>query len=108
MKKIIRILMLAMVVSLFAIEDSSAQVSLSLAVNVRPHRPRGYEVRPARPSPRHVWISEEWVVNGGRYNYKPGYWAIPPQAGGTWVPGRWDPSPNYPGRYVWVAGHWNY
>lgn len=101
--------MLLSFATFFAVTSSHAQ---RYAIRNQPHRPARYEARerdhPGRPDDRHVWRSEEWVRSGGRYVYRPGYWALPPQPGGTWVPGRWDPSPTWPGRYVWVAGHWNY
>jgi len=109
MKKILKIFVLIAAVSLFGVTVSKAQ---SIAISVALHRPHEYDrnerERPNRPSPNHVWINEEWVVRGGRYVYQPGYWAPPPPRAATWVPGRWDPSPTWRGRYVWVAGHWHY
>ena len=61
-------------------------------------------VRPAPPSPRHIWVAEEWKPNGrGGYVYAGGYWAAPPYAGAVWIPGHWKRGPY--GDY-WVAGHW--
>ncbi len=60
-------------------------------------------VRPNRPSPRHVWVSGDYVWRNGRYVYVNGYWAEP-RRGRYWTEGYWQP-----GRrgYVWVPGHWS-
>jgi hypothetical protein len=97
MKKILRILMLFSVLSLFAVADSHAQV----VVRARLSAP--VIVRPVRPSRRHVWVNDEWVVSGGTYVRRPGYWALPPREGGVWVAGHWR---HRRGGYVWIPGHW--
>lgn len=100
MKKITRIMMLIGVASLFAVSSSNAQIF----VRVRPNRPGpAVVVRTAPPSPRHVWVDEEWVSHRGRYVYRPGYWALPPRPGRVWVAGRWDDRPR---GSVWISGHW--
>lgn len=100
MKKISRILMVITAVSLFAIADSNAQI----VVRVRPNRPGpAVVVKSRRPSPRHVWVSEEWTPNGRGYAYRAGYWAIPPRPRAVWVSGHWA---NRPRGYVWVPGRW--
>jgi hypothetical protein len=102
MKKIFRILVLLAVVSLFAVTKSNAQISLKLQLN----RPAQYENNernhPNRPSPNHIWIAEEWVSNGnGGYNYKPGYWTLPPRT--EWIAGHWK---NENGGFIWIKGYW--
>jgi hypothetical protein len=102
MKKITRVLMLLTVVAFFAVSDSNAQ---QIVVRVRPNRPGPVVVRrPLRPSPRHVWVAEEWTPAGGTYVYHAGYWAIPPHPGAVWVAGSWSH-----GRkgYGWRPGRWN-
>ena len=100
MKKIIRILMLLTVLSMFAVTNSMAQV----IVRVRPDRPGRVIVRrPFRPSPRHVWVAEEWTPGGGTYVYHGGYWAVPPRPGAIWIAGHWRHRPD---GYVWVGGFW--
>lgn len=92
--------MLASAISLFAVVSSDAQI----VVRARLHRPGTVVVaRPLRPSPRHVWVSEEWVPRGGTYVYREGYWAERPRPRAVWVSGRWH---HRPGGYVWIAGHW--
>ena len=101
MKKIIRVLMLASGISLFAAASSQAQI----VVVERPHRPVAYvAVRPERPSPRHVWVAEEWTPGGGAYVYHAGYWVVPPRPHAFWVAGRWRHSHR---GYIWIAGHWD-
>lgn len=101
MKKITNVLMLASALSLFAVTSSMAQ---SIVVRVRPARPATYVVaRPTRPSPRHVWVAEEWTPNGGTYVYHAGYWAEPPRPHAIWRAGKWRHSPR---GYIWVPGHW--
>ena len=100
MKKITRILMLLAVASLFAVANSNAQI----VVKIRPNRPGpAVVVRGARPSPRHVWVGEEWTPSGNTYVYAPGHWVEPPHRGGVWIAGHWA---NRRGGSVWVAGHW--
>ncbi len=101
MKKYGRVLMLFSAISLFAVANSKAQ---EIVVRARMERPRTVVVRrPYRPSPRHVWVAEEWTPSGGTYVYKPGYWVEPPRPGAVWVAGRWR---HHHGGYVWVAGRW--
>jgi WXXGXW repeat (2 copies) len=100
MKKFTKILTLFSIVSLFAVTSSNAQI----VIRARLGRPRGVvTVRPLRPSPRHVWVAEEWTPNGGTYAYRAGYWAVPPRPNQVWVAGRWA---NRPRGYVWVPGRW--
>jgi len=98
MKKVVRILTALSIVLLFAISNSKAQ---EVVIGVRP----GPVVvrRPFRPSPRHVWVAPEYVISGGTYIYKPGYWALPPRPGTIWIAGHWIHRPH---GYVWIAGRW--
>ena len=98
MKKIIRILSLLSIVFVFSVTATKAQ---EIVVGVRPSHEAGR--RPMRPSPNHVWVSEEWTPGGGSYAYHAGYWAVPPHPGAVWIAGHWK---NHPRGYVWVPGHW--
>ncbi len=103
MKKISKILFLAMAVSFFAVSQSNAQVGIY--VHVRPPRPHGVVVvRPARPSRAHVWVAEEWTPAGGSYAYHAGYWAVPPRPGAVWIAGHWHHE-RHRGD-IWIPGHW--
>ena len=100
MKSLKKFLFAFIVVSVFAITESKAQI----VVSIRPPRPRGVViVRPPRPSPAHVWVSEEWTPAGGTYAYHAGYWAVPPRPGAIWIAGHWR---NTRGGSIWIAGHW--
>ena len=65
----------------------SSHAQVSVYVKVRPVVP--VVVRPVAPSPKHIWIAEEWRPNGATYVYAGGYWAAPPHPGWYWVPGHW-------------------
>jgi hypothetical protein len=99
MKKIVRILMLCLALGTFAVAKSAAQ-EVIVGARLADH-PR--EVRPARPSPGHVWVGGEWAPSGGTYTWRAGYWALPPRHGGVWVAGHWR---HRPGGWAWVPGHW--
>ncbi len=101
MKRIVRILIVLSIMGAFAVENSAAQ---QLIVRVPERRPGMVIFRkPHRPSPRHVWVDEEWTPAGPRYAYHQGYWVVPPRPGTAWVSGHWGRQ----GRgYFWVPGHW--
>ncbi len=61
-------------------------------------------VRPPAPSPRHVWVEDEWAWRGGTYVRVGGHWELPPRRHHIWVAGRWVHEGNH-GHY-WVPGHW--
>jgi len=104
MKKILKIFVLVAVVSLFAVTKSKAQISLSVQLTRPPQYENNERMHPNRPSPNHVWVAEEWVSNGnGGYNYKPGYWELPPRI--YWLAGHWYTPPGGSG-YVWSPGQW--
>src|ERR1700744_114199 len=71
-------------------------------VKVRPAAP--VVVRPAAPSPHHVWIGSEWTWRDGHYVEAPGHWELPPHGRHSWVAGHWVTEHGH-GDY-WVAGHW--
>ena len=103
MKKFTKVLTMFSIVSLLAVASTKAQ---EIIVRGRLGRPHGVVVeRPLRPSPRHVWVAEEWAPGGGSYAYHAGYWAVPPRDGGIWIAGHWR---HRPGGYAWVPGHWRY
>jgi len=99
MKKITRLLFLAVALSVLAVSNGKAQ---DIVVRARMHAPV-VAVRPVAPSPRHVWIGEEWVPSGRTYVYKGGYWALPPRPHARWIPGRWRRTP---AGWTWRPGHW--
>jgi hypothetical protein len=89
------------VITVLALAGSSSSASAQIYVNVHPawHSVR----RPPPPSPRHVWIEEDWTMRGGKYVSTGGHWATPPRPGYVWFPGRWEHSRRGD---RWVAGRW--
>ena len=77
--------------------SASAQVYVSVHPAWAPVR------RPPPPSPRHVWIDEDWEYRGGRYVAVGGHWAVAPHPGWIWISGRWEHS-RHGDR--WIAGRW--
>ena len=72
-----------------------------IIANVRPARPAYTRVAP--PSPRHIWVDEEWEPRGNAYVFTGGHWVAPPRPGVVWVPGHWR---NRRHGWVWIPGHW--
>lgn len=101
MRKITKILFLSGAILLSALSGVKAQ---EIAVSARMRPPtESLRPRPARPSPRHVWIAEEWAPRGTSYTWKGSYWALPPYMGAKWVPGHWH---HVRRGYAWAPGHW--
>ncbi|MFP5039427.1 hypothetical protein [Parasediminibacterium sp. JCM 36343] len=90
---------IAVMLMAFAGPRSYAQI----IVNIRPERPRVVVARPVAPSPRHVWVEEEWVPQGGTYVFHGGYWSAPIRPGAMYIPGHWK---NTRHGWVWRPGHW--
>ena len=61
------------------------------------------EVRPHRPSRRHVWVAGHWGWHRGRHVWVKGHWAKPPHRRAVWVPAHWR---RHADGWVFVAGHW--
>ena len=99
MIKLAKTLTLVILLSLAGV-SSYAQ----FVVRVRPARPaRVITRRPPPPSPRHVWVEEDWVPQGNTYVWHGGYYAAPPRNGARYAPGHWR---NTRRGSVWIAGHW--
>jgi hypothetical protein len=81
----------------------SYSANAQFVVHVRPARP--HYVRVVAPSPRHVWIDEDWEWRNGAYVFVGGHWVEPPRKGGIWVTGHWRRRPN---GWTWVPGHWRW
>jgi len=60
-------------------------------------------LRPPQPSPRHVWVTGEWVWQNHTFAYQTGYWQVPPHHQ-YWVKGHWAQWPN--GEWYWATGYW--
>ncbi|MCB0508231.1 MAG: hypothetical protein R2739_01005 [Chitinophagales bacterium] len=72
-------------------------------VKVKP-MPVVVKVKPACPSPKHIWIDGDWVWNSkmNQYVYIEGKWVVPAY-GAIWVPGHWKHANK---GWYWVNGHW--
>jgi hypothetical protein len=66
-----------------------------------PPPPAYYPAYAYAPAPRigYTWIDGYWYPYGGRYSWRPGYWARPPFRGAFWVGPRYNG-----GRYY--RGYW--
>ncbi len=62
------------------------------------------EVIPPRPSSDYVWVAGYWAWRNDRYEWVAGHWSLPPHAGATWVPPRWEPES---GSYRFYDGYWD-
>ena len=77
-----------------------------IIVRVRPVAPRRtVVVRPVAPSPRHVWVEDDWRVNNGAYVYNGGRYIEAPYERARWIPGHWKNTPRR--GWVWKEGHWS-
>lgn len=82
-------------------QTAFGQVSFGISIGAPPPPPRAYYNRPPLPGPGYVWVDGFWYPNGGRYAWRPGYWALPPRTGGYWI------APRYQGgRYY--NGYWGF
>ena len=97
MKNVTKVLFVLAITLSCGAYSSSAQIY----VNVRPVVP--HYVRVAAPSPRHVWVDDEWQPQGGAYVAVQGHWAEPPQPGMVWGAGHWSHGSH---GNSWSAGHW--
>lgn len=97
MKNIKKTLFIAALAIALGANSSSAQI----IVKVRPDRPK--YVRIGQPSPKHIWIEDDWEPRGKTYVFTGGRWAAPEGDRAVWVPGQWREKKH---GYVWVRGHW--
>jgi hypothetical protein len=97
MKKIIKAVFMLAIIFFMAYGTASAQF-----IKIRPART--VVVRTHAPSPRHVWVDEDWEWRNNTYVSKGGYWVEPPRAGAAWVPGHWKREGRRGER--WIPGHW--
>lgn len=81
-----------------------ASAQAQIYVKVRPVAPVAVAVRPARPAPDYIWVTDEWVPDGATYRFVAGHWERPPHHGARWHGGHWVHDKDR-GHY-WVAGGW--
>ena len=60
-----------------------------IIVRTPPPPPR-VDVRPARPSHRHIWVEGHWRYQGGNYVWIPGHWEAPPRAHAVYIQPHWE------------------
>ncbi len=70
-------------------------------VSTRP--PAVVMMRPAPPRANYTWIDGGYYWRGGRYMYRPGYWARP-RCVSAYSPGGWVATPR---GYYWRRGGWH-
>ena len=70
-----------------------------------PAPPAPYFVGPVgyAPGPGYVWIDGFWNLNGGRWNWMNGRWAVPPRPHAVWVADRWE---RHGHNWRYRRGHW--
>jgi hypothetical protein len=84
-----------------AISGSAFSTSAQIYVRIRPVHV--VVTRSVAPSPRHIWIEEDWNGRGDGYEYSGGHWAEPPREGYSYRRGYWSHGSR--GHY-WHAGSW--
>ena len=85
---------------------SEADARTSYVVQQPPPPPAPVrEVMVARPHPDAVWVEGYYSYSGygGRYDWVPGHWEVPPPRYRTFVRPHWQPRG---GSYVYVRGYW--
>lgn len=94
MKKIMYIIMTIVVMT------SAYSCSSGHYVSAQPERV--VVTRPIQPGSNYIWRDGDYYWNGGRYNYRQGYWSRP-HGGRTWNGGTWMKGSR---GYYWRRGGW--
>ena len=92
------------VLIMLAIELSTGAYSSQAQIYVGVRPVRQTVVRIAAPSPRHVWIDEDWREENGGYVWAGGRWEAPPHDGYRYAPGHWNHDNH---GHQWHGGHWH-
>ena len=98
MKKLISLLSMVFVISLFLAGCGPSSVV------VRTQPPPPLYVRPMAPAGNFVWVDGEWIRQGRGYVYRHGYWAAPRRRYHQYITGHWQEKRQ---GWYWVPGHWN-
>lgn len=86
----------------FVLLLTTAQVNYAqFIIRFKPIAPRAARI--VAPSPRHVWVEEDWRWRNNNYISTGGYWSAPPRGYAVWVNGYWKQSKR---GWVWKPGHW--
>jgi len=97
MKKIISLLSALIFAAIFI----SGCGPSAVVVRERPAPPRYSQ--PLAPGPNYIWVSGEWIIRHGRYQYRNGYWVASRRSRVHYVEGHWESRRN---GWVWVHGYW--
>lgn len=94
------ILCAALLGSLGLAACSGRYVNYAIAAPPAPYvaGPVGYA-----PGPGYVWMDGFWNLNGGRWAWVNGRWAVPPRRHAVWVADRWE---RHGGNWRHRRGHW--
>jgi hypothetical protein len=70
-----------------------------------PPPPAPYAVGPVgyAPGPGYVWVDGFWNLNGGRWAWANGRWAVPPHPHAVWDADRWE---RHGHGWRYHRGHW--
>jgi len=98
MKKSQKLLLALAIAACCGMSSASAQIY----VRIRPIAP--IVVRTEQPSPRHVWVGEDWEERDGHYEHIGGHWAEPPRDGYHYNQGHWDHTNK---GHRWHEGGWH-
>jgi hypothetical protein len=90
-----------MIIAALVLSCGGYSSNAQIVVRVRPDRP--VIERIVAPSPRHIWVDDDWTIRGGKYEFQGSRWIEPPGAGMRWIPGHWREKRH---GWVWVPGHW--
>ena len=88
---------------LVTFEDNGAIVDIEIDSPPPPPPPQVVLIRPARPSPHHVWIGGHHIVTSGTWVWVRGHWAKPPHNRATWMPCHTRQKNKI---WVWTPGYW--
>jgi WXXGXW repeat (2 copies) len=92
-----------LMVLLFAVTKTNAQISVSISVGTPPPELPVY-VQPACPTDGYLWVPGYWAYdNNDGYYWVPGVWVAAPQPGYLWTPAYWGYEG---GHYGFHAGYW--
>jgi len=68
-----------------------------------PPQPQPDVVIGVAPGPDYAWVGGEYIIGGGRYQWRQGHWDHAPRGHRTWVRGHVE---RHGRGYVHVEGHW--
>jgi len=88
--------------SFIPVSPASAQIGISVNIDVAPPELPVYE-QPPLPAEGWLWQPGFWAYGDEGYYWVPGTWVQPPRPGVLWTPGYWGFNN---GAYVFNEGYW--